>query len=134
MLNQSAEYALRAVTVFAGLAEDESVHAAELATTLGIPANYLSKILHQMAAAGILNSRRGRGGGFQLAVPASTLTLATVIEPFEDLTRYRTCFLGGAVCNDRAACAAHHEWKPIANAMLEFLTTTTCDTLAGKIR
>lgn len=125
MLNQTAEYALRAVTELAGQGPDEFVQASELSSLLGIPANYLSKILHQLAGAGVLESRRGPRGGFRWAAPAATLALLRVVEPFDSIGEGRRCVLGGAVCSDRTACAAHERWKPISNAMHDFLRETT---------
>lgn len=134
MLNQSAEYALRVVTLIAGRDQDVPSHAKELASTLDVPANYLSKILHQLAAAGVLTSRRGRQGGFVLGKPAARLRLAAVVAPFEDLTQYRACLLGRPACNARGACSAHHQWKPIATSVLRFLKDTTVAQLAATAR
>ncbi len=129
MLNQTSEYALRVVALIASRPPEEPSHATELAATLDVPANYLSKILHQLAGAGVLASRRGRHGGFVLAKPATRLRLATVIAPFEDVAAYRTCLLGQSACNDRVACVAHHRWKPIAESILRFLADTTVESL-----
>ena len=130
MLNQSAEYALKVVALIASRPGDVPSRAAELAAALELPANYLSKILHQLASAGVLISRKGRGGGFLLTRGAAQLTLAAVVTPFEELGRYRSCFLGNAICSDRRACVAHDRWKPIARAVLGFLQETTIDSIA----
>ncbi len=125
MLNQSAEYALRVVVHLAGLQPERASRAAELAEELGIPANYLSKVLHQLAAEGILSSRRGRGGGFRLARPAARLRLADVIAPFDDLGSQKTCVLGQSVCSDGRPCKAHHLWRPLSASISSFLAKTT---------
>ena len=125
MLNQTAEYGMRAAVHLAGLEPGNRMRAAEIAEAIGVPANYLSKILHQLAAAGILESRRGRAGGFRLAVPADRLSLAKVVSPLDALERYRVCVLGSLVCSDRTACAAHDRWKPLASSLMEFLKRTT---------
>jgi len=132
MLNQSAEYALRAVALIASRDREAPSRAKDLAAELGVPANYLSKILHQLASAGVLISRRGRQGGFLLAEPASRLRLARVVEPFEELAQYRACLMGRPTCSARGACAAHHEWKPIAAAVLRFLQRTSVAQLAQR--
>lgn len=131
MLSQSSEYALRAVALLASREDAPPSHAKELARTLGVPANYLSKILHQLALAGVLASRRGRQGGFALLTPASRLRLVTVVEPFEDLGQYRSCLLGRTVCGARNPCRAHALWQPVASAALTFLTQTTVEQLAS---
>jgi Rrf2 family transcriptional regulator, iron-sulfur cluster assembly transcription factor len=132
MLNQTAEYALRVVVALSRLGPEESAQAGALATALGLPANYLSKILHQLAAAGVLESRRGRGGGFRLAAPASRLALADVVAPFDDVAHYRDCALGNRVCSERTACAVHARWKPIAESILTMLRETTVEELAAQ--
>ncbi len=125
MLNQSAEYALRAAARLSVLPPDGSMQARELADALDVPANYLSKVLHQLAVAGVLESRRGRSGGFRLARPAGEITLEAVVAPFEDVGRYRQCLLGKSVCSDSRPCAAHARWKPVGRLMTSFLTRTT---------
>lgn len=125
MLNQTAEYALCAVVHLAGLAPDAQVRASELARALDVPANYLSKILHQLTAAGVLESRRGRNGGFKLARRAERVTLERVVRPFGMAAARATCVLGQRVCSDRTACAAHERWKPISESMNAFLRETT---------
>ena len=125
MLNQTAEYALRAVVYLAGLAPDARAQAADLARALDVPANYLSKILHQLAATGVLESQRGRNGGFRLARAADRLTLEKVVRPFGAVNARAGCVLGQRVCSDRTACVAHERWKPIKEATNAFLRETT---------
>lgn len=134
MLNHSAEYALKVVALIASRPADEPSRAVELAAALDLPANYLSKILHQLASAGVLASQKGRRGGFLLGSGSAQLTLAAVVAPFEDLGQYRSCLLGNAICSDRRACVAHARWKPVARAVLEFLQETTVDSLATRAR
>jgi Rrf2 family protein len=101
-----------------------SVRANELASAIGVPQNYLSKTLHQLARAGILTSTRGPTGGFQLAVPAESLTLQRIASTFEPAPP-RRCLLGHGVCGDNSSCRAHAQWAPIATALQTFFGTTT---------
>lgn len=132
MLNQSAEYALRVAVRLANHEPEAWAQAADLARDIDIPANYLSKLLHQLAAAGVLNSRRGRSGGFRLGRPADRMVLAEVVEPFAPVARYRECLLGALRCSAVTACEAHETWKPIADRVYAFLTQTTVAQLAGR--
>ncbi len=132
MLNQSAEYAVRAVVRLANLGPDEWAQASDLAAELGMPANYLSKLLHQLATANVLASRRGRGGGFRLGRPAERVWLAEVVAPFDPPERYRECLLGGKECSAATACEAHETWKPIAERVYAFLAETSVAQMAGR--
>jgi Rrf2 family protein len=125
VLSQTAEYALRAVLAIAAEPDGPAVGAGRLAGVLGIPQNYLSKTLHQLARAGVLESTRGKLGGFRLARPAERISLLDVVQPFDDLTGRRTCLMGRAVCSDHNACAVHERWKLVAERTAEFFRDTT---------
>jgi Rrf2 family protein len=132
MLSQTAEYALRAVLYLAEHGEARTVRVAEMARALRIPHNYLSKILHHLARAGVLVSTRGKTGGFQLAVPAARLRLYEIVAPFDRMDERRRCLLGRPQCSDGTACAAHTRWKEVADRVTTFFReTTVADLLRG---
>ena len=83
MLSQTAEYALRTVLHIARTGSDGPANADAMATSLGIPRNYLSKVLHRLAQAGVLTSTRGRNGGFVLARDPGKISLAAVVGLFD---------------------------------------------------
>ena len=125
MVSRTEEYALRAAVCLARRYGDGSVRARDMASATGIPANYLSKILHQLGRSGVVVSERGRAGGFKLAAPPSTVFLASVVAPFEPQVERTRCLLGLPQCSDANPCGAHERWKAIKEATLEFLNDTT---------
>jgi Rrf2 family protein len=125
MLSQTAEYALRAVLTIAQEPGDAPVGAGHIASALRIPQNYLSKTLHQLARARVLESTRGKLGGFRLARPPERIPLLDVITPFDDITGRRTCLLGRPVCSDHNACPAHRRWKEVTEISAAFFRETT---------
>lgn len=126
MLSYTAEYALRAVLYIAQHASPERlVRTDQVAEALGVPRNYLSKILHQLARQGVLQSSRGVQGGFRLAAPVDELVLARIIEHFDPISPQRTCILGRADCNDARPCPAHNRWKGISQQVRSFFNKTT---------
>lgn len=127
-LPQTAIYALRAVHRIATEAEGTPVSVADIAASLRLPRNYLSKTLHHLVREGVLTSSRGPGGGFQLARPAIQVTLGDVVRPFLS-HEGKACILGRGSCDDQSPCAAHETWKPARTEMLEFFDATTIDTL-----
>lgn|SRR5690606_24084250 len=127
-LPQTATYALRAVHRIAAEPDGLPVPVADIADSLRLPRNYLSKTLHHLVREGVLLSSRGPGGGFQLARPAAEVTLGDVVRPFLS-HEGRACILGRGTCDDKAPCAAHDIWKPARKQMFEFFDTTTIDTL-----
>lgn len=103
----------------------------QIAEALDVPANYLSKLLHQLARAGVLRSLRGPQGGFALALPAEQLTLAAALAPIDAERLGRRCLLGRPQCSDSNPCAAHEQWSSLAEHIEQFLgETTLADVLA----
>jgi Rrf2 family protein len=131
LLSHTAEYALRAVLFLAEHGRERAVRVDEMARALRLPRNYLSKTLHQLARSGVLASTRGKAGGFRLAVPAERLTLHRVVAPFGDVNDRRRCLLGRPACSDRTACAAHDQWRDVAEHVSTFFRETTVADLQG---
>ena len=129
MLSHTAEYALRAVLHLAAQPNGMAVRVPELAEATGVPRNYLSKTLHQLARAGVLRSTRGPAGGFRLARPADRLTLHEIVAPFSDHDR-RRCLMHDRPCGV-APCAVHARWAPVARGLDTFFDATTVADLNG---
>lgn len=129
MLSKSAEYALRAVHCLAYAPDDGPVTASDLAGRVGVPENYLSKLLHRLEGEGVVASQRGRGGGFSLARRRSTISLADVVRPFDEDVLARQCLLGRPECRDDAPCPAHDRWLRVAEEVRTFFGDTTLEDL-----
>ena len=130
ILSQTAVYALKAAIHLAEAEGPEPVRVDDIAAALGVPRNYLSKILHVLARAGVLTSMRGPNGGFRLTRDPGVVFLADVIAPFKDLTASSACFMGRERCSDATPCAAHSRWKGIHASLRDFLNDTTVDDLS----
>ena len=125
MLSQTAEYALRAVLFIAAQPGNTPTKADAISEGVGVPLSYLSKTLQVLVKDGVLWSSRGRGGGFQLAVPPRSLPLERIIALFDRHPATRHCVLGRSRCGDAHPCAAHHAWKPHSDRIAEFFARTT---------
>ena len=77
-ISAKADYALRATAELAS-ADTLPLKGEQLAKAQAIPLKFLENILLALKHAGIVNSQRGWAGGYSLARPASTITLADVI-------------------------------------------------------
>lgn len=131
ILSQTAVYALKAVLHLAGAGNDRPVRVDDIAGALEVPRNYLSKILHVLAREGVLTSTRGPHGGFRLGRPPGEVSLASVIEHFDDITTASGCLLGRARCSDENPCAAHERWKSVSASVRGFLRETTIGDFAA---
>jgi Rrf2 family protein len=133
VLTRTGGYALHAALAIAEMGADgRPVRAHEVAEALSLPSNYLAKILQALARSGILESERGRHGGFRLARDPSEVKLIDVVEGFDDLGRERQCLLGRGLCKEVGGCPAHKEWREAsAPAFRFFETRTLADLMAG---
>ncbi|CAM5660406.1 Rrf2 family transcriptional regulator OS=Streptomyces tendae OX=1932 GN=GUR47_10300 PE=4 SV=1 [Streptomyces tendae] len=78
-ISARADYAVRAVLELAVRQGDAPVRAEDLAAAQDIPHKFLEGILGDLRRGGVVESRRGGGGGYRLAREASAITVADVI-------------------------------------------------------
>jgi Rrf2 family protein len=129
MLSATAEYALRAALVLAREFGKRPMRAEEIADATGAPRNYMSKTLNALTKAGVAVSARGPLGGFQLALPPELVSIADVIDCFDEPLENSRCLLGSAPCDSQHPCAAHQQWTAIIVARREPLARTTLSDL-----
>lgn len=127
----SGKYAIRAMAYIATReAPGSPVSAAEVAEAEGIPPYYLAKVLQDLARAGILESVRGRGGGFRMVRAADDIHVLEVLAAVEDIAKLTTdCVLGLDECNDLAPCPMHNTWKAFRERLLGKLEEMTVEDL-----
>lgn len=105
MISQTAEYALRAM-IYLTEYPDECHPVSRIARFTRVPAGYLSKILKDLASAGLVESRRGPGGGFSLARSADRIALLEIVNCVSPIARIHECPLGLPHHRD-GLCALH---------------------------
>jgi Rrf2 family protein len=127
MLSNTGTYALRAVIHLAEHEGEGPIRVDDVAAALDVPRNYLSKVMNTLVKEGVLRSSRGPTGGFELAAPATELTLARVLEPFERVNGRRRCLLGRGECDDADPCAVHELWSGVATDVAAFFRDTALD-------
>lgn len=90
MLSKSAEYALRAAVELAQQPE-HSVSAEQLATATKVPRRYLHKVLQGLAAADLVRSHPGPGGGYRLKRDPATISILDVVNAVAPIERISVC-------------------------------------------
>ena len=90
-LSSMADYAVVTMTAAARHCGGARINAVQLADETGLPAPTVQKLVSRLAAAGLLKSVRGAGGGFKLARPAAAITLADIVEAVEGPIALATC-------------------------------------------
>jgi len=130
MISREVDYAIRIVLgVAAG--KGTLVSAAEIAEKMHIPYRFLRKISLALVKAGILQSRRGSGGGLIMAKDPAHLTLLEVIQVISAKgTGINLCLREEDVCPLTPVCRLHPRLEEI-QAMLDakFASIKICELL-----
>jgi Rrf2 family protein len=135
MLSQKAKYALRAMLVLAEEG-DKPVLIADIAERHNLPKKFLEQILLDLKHHGLVQSRRGRSGGYALLKPASEISFGQVVRiidgplaPLPCLSKmaYRPCedCAGEEACEIRRVFARTHQ---LTSDVLD--STTLADAIA----
>lgn len=130
-LSKKGEYALRSL-INLGIAAEVGrrlVQASELAETEQLPAKFLEQILQQLKEAKLVASSRGKFGGFRLAVPATQITIGSVVRLIDgplapigcvSQTAYEKCS-----CPDETHCGLRMLMLDVRNAIAGILDRYT---------
>lgn len=93
MISKTAEYALRA-TACMGSQPNHPVSANALAEQTKVPRRYLTRVLQDLCAAGMVRSRPGPHGGYELIRLPSKVTILDVVNTVDPIQRIKKCPLG----------------------------------------
>ncbi|MFW5680086.1 MAG: SUF system Fe-S cluster assembly regulator [Pseudomonadota bacterium] len=119
-LSRVADYGIVLMTELARTGASKATP--ELAERTRIAQPMAGKILKALAREGLLTSQRGAKGGYQLARPASLITVAEVIEALDGPIALTACIeVGEGECGIEAICPARANWHRINAAMREAL-------------
>jgi Rrf2 family protein len=130
MISQRSRYALKALIRLARAPKGESVPARDIARTEGIPHAFLEQIMLDLKRMKLVDSRRGKDGGYLLAVSPAQITLADILRMIDgpvaplsclSKTAYRRC----EDCVDEQTCALRHIFIETHGAMLAVLERRT---------
>lgn len=130
IFSRSTQYAIQALVLLAGQPVGSYVMSHRLATQLQIPVAYLSKLMLRLAQAGILESTRGRMGGYRLRHSAHAITLRQVADVISAGRMSQECLMGLKTCSDDDACAMHCQWKPMKQRLFGMLEEQNLGRLA----
>lgn len=136
-LSRRGEYALRALIAFGIAAEvgRDLLQVSEIAENEQLPVKFLEQIMHDLKAAGLVTSVRGKYGGYRLARPARTITVGSVVRLIDgplapigcvSQTAYEKCS-----CPDETHCGLRMLMLDVRNAIAGILDRYTVADVVG---
>lgn len=131
-LTQWTDYALRVLMYCAAChGRAQPVTISEVAEKHGISRSHLTKIVQQLAALGLLDTTRGRGGGMRLMRPAEQINLGAVVRATEGDFELVECF--NAELNTCRLSSHCHLKNVLGRAMQGYLAVLDGVTLADLV-
>lgn len=136
MLSKKTQYAFKALTFMAERKKDGPVLIAEIAKTKRIPLKFLENILLELKKAGLLDSKKGKGGGYFFRSEPADIRLAQVMRliegpiallPCVSLNFYERC----SDCDEKK-CGLNRVMTLVRDNMLEVLEHKTVADLVAK--
>ena len=102
MLSQRAHYALRALLIIAAHGAQAPMRTPRIAKAAHVSSKFLEQILLELRKAGILQSFRGRTGGFILGRPAGEISFADIVKVIDGSLALSPCVcdVSYARCSD----------------------------------
>jgi len=120
--SKKCEHALQAILLMAASEGDCVFPAEEISKKLNIPQEFISKILQSLTNSGIVESKKGKSGGFKLAKHASKIKLIDIVEAIDGLSSFNTCVLGFPKCSSENPCPLHNKWGELRTKAYEMLS------------
>lgn len=119
-------YAIQGMVILARQPRSSYCLLQDVAKTGKMPKNFLSKIFQDLVRAGLLESRKGRGGGYGLARPAGHIHLMEIIDAVQDhFPEQSHCLLRPEACSSDTPCVLHESVAGWEAQMKEKLQNTT---------
>jgi Rrf2 family protein len=136
MLSKKSQYAFKALMYLAQHSDKGPVLIAEIARKKKIPLKFLENILLELKKAGVLESKKGKGGGYYFAVPPSQVPMAKIMRlldgpiallPCVSLNFYERC----KNCDEKS-CGLHDMMVNVRDVTLKVLEKRTVADIARK--
>ncbi|HEX2992936.1 MAG TPA: Rrf2 family transcriptional regulator [Anaerolineales bacterium] len=130
-INRQTDYAVRVVLALARQGHGAKRSTAEIQQEMLVPKAFMSRIVAQLARAGLVNTFPGRDGGLMLPRPPSQITLKDIVEAFEGPILLSQCLQvkGEDDCPFQVNCPVRPKWGRVQVAMLREMASITFEDL-----
>jgi FeS assembly SUF system regulator len=131
-LSSLADYAVVMLSAAARHHGCDRLSATLLSEETGVPLPTAQKLMGRLAAAGLLSSARGTGGGFMLARAPAQISLADIVEAVEGPIAMTACVEEGRHdCGLEGACKVQPHWSAVNQAVRGALGGVSLASLSG---
>lgn len=132
IFSKKCELGLQAVLFLSTLKQGEVKNAKEIAKSLKVPKEFVSKVLQTLALNKIVASRKGQNGGFFIKKPVSNIRLIDIVLAIDGLEVFYKCVLGFPDCDPDSPCPVHDEWGKLRDETYKMLSESSLEDLRDK--
>jgi Rrf2 family protein len=133
-ISRKIDYALRAMIHLASIDPEAVTPFREIARQVGVPEDFLAKILKTLTDGGLVRSLRGARGGYQLKKLPAEISFLDVIEAVEGPVKLNVCLDANEAeheaCKVAGSCTMLAVWRAGQERMLDLYRRTTLKDLA----
>jgi Rrf2 family protein len=138
MISQKAKYAMRALVMLAAADGAVPLSITDIANEQRIPKKFLEQILLDLKRHGLVESRRGKVGGYLMLRKPEDVTYGEVLRLIDGPLALLPCLSKIAYkkcedCQDEASCQVRHVFASVADATRQLLDNTSFATAQPKI-
>ena len=131
-LTTKGRYAVMAMADLAAHADLATVSLSTVAERQHLPLSYLEQLFVALRRAGLVESARGRSGGYRLSRKPSEISVAAVMAAVEEVTHFTRCADDDPRCSIATPCLTHGLWNALSEKTSQFLASVSlADLLAG---
>lgn len=132
-IGRRVDYAVRALSYMAAKPCDLIVGSKEISARQDIPSHFMSKIMKDLVAAGLVRSHVGCKGGFSLAKPPETISLKQVYEAVEKPLALMECLeKDHQCCPYDAVCTQISVWERAQGLLASYLSGISIYSIADR--
>ncbi len=130
-VSKLTDYATVVMTVLASMSDsqrrDSVVSAQDLAARVHLELPTVSKLLKQLAHAGLVDSFRGVNGGYRLARKPREISIAEIVIAMEGPIGMTQCSAQAGLCEHETHCGVRVNWQRINQAIADALDSVTLE-------
>lgn len=130
-LTRAADYAVRVMIFLASLEPGERTSLPSIVQATEAPDSFLSKVLQGLTRAGLITSRRGPAGGFEVSEFGRRASVRDVVEAIDGPINLNVCLNHRRSCARKDWCPAHPVWAKAQEAMIAVLSTAKISDLVA---
>jgi Rrf2 family protein len=130
VLSRRSKYGLKALFALAARAGRGPVLVSELSLRDAIPKKFLEAILLDLKRRGVVESKKGKGGGYYLRRAPAAITVGEVVRVLEGPLALvpcvsQTAYMPCSDCVDEQSCGVRLAMQRVRDATAEILDNTT---------